>query len=402
MRRFSRVIGLGAAATSFAAGIAGCGQGAKSDPEPLARTSSALTSSEAALRAPPDPHWTDADDDLIAPIWTGNAAKGQVYTPLFRGALPGIEELVFTPPDNDCRGRKGTVRVDWDQAANTVHFLIKGHNFVPHPSIHRTEGVDYFPNAFHPAPKDFTNGAYRLWIIEAAVTNKEKLWYAPPGDYGAQCTQGPPCGPLIATQYTSATQPPNAPVELVAPTFSITGTLQMQPDATGFFAHEFTNRYDQFTNEGGMFSRDWVTFAPQDLCQAHPGPVLPKSQLRPVASPWIPPDQAPSWAEILGANLAFDLHAEEAADPNVLGGNLPYVYSGVSVASNMPTLRGGVPNGAHAVLTGAIINVQPPIDFVPGGNGLGCTSYINEARPWAGFPGAPINYCLTFQNPTCQ
>jgi hypothetical protein len=175
----------------------------------------------------------------------------------------------------------------------------------------------------------------------------------------------------------------------------------MQPDETGSFAHQFTNRYDKFTNEGGLFSRDWVTFAPQDLCQAHPGPVLPKSQLRPVASPWIPPDQAPAWSEILGANLAFDLHAEEAADPNVLGGNLPYVYSGISVMSNEPTLRGGVPNGAHAVLTGALINVQPPIDFVPGGNGLGCASYFNEARPWAGFPGAPINYCVTFQPPTC-
>jgi hypothetical protein len=123
--------------------------------------------------------------------------------------------------------------------------------------------------------------------------------------------------------------------------------------------------------------------------------VLPKSQLRPVASPWIAPDQAPSWREILGANLAFDLHAEEAADPNVLGGNLPYVYSGVSVVANMPTLRGGVPNGAHASLTAAITNVQPPIDFVPGGNGDGCHPYMNEARPWAGYPSPPVNYCVS-------
>jgi hypothetical protein len=324
-----------------------------------------------ALKAPPNPNWTQADDDIIAPLWTGDNEKGH-----------------------------------WDSTADTVHFLIKGKNFVPHPNVSRTEGINYWFNPFHPAPKDFANGAYRLWIVEAAVTSKEKLWYAPPGVYptcgatpapGELCCQyGVPCGPLVATQYTAASQPPNAPIELSVPTFSITGTLQFSPDENGFISHQFTNSYHAFTNEGGLFSRDWVTFAPDDLCQAHPGPVLPASQLRPVSSPWLSPDQAPTWREILGANLGFDIHAEEVADPNVLGGNLPYVYSGISVAGMMPALKGGVPNGAHAVLTGAIINVQPPIDFVPGGNGPGCTAYQNEARPYAGYPGPVKNYCVSF------
>jgi hypothetical protein len=383
------------AGLGIAAALAGCMD------KPFGRTSSSLTTAQTALNAPPNPTWTQADDEIIAPIWTGNDQKGQLYTPLYRGALPGIEEWVYTPRSGDCTQLKGTVRVDWDKDANTVHFLIKGRGFDPHPSVHRTEGVNWWFNPFHPAPKDIDGGAYRLWIIEAAVTNKEKLWYAPPGAY-PDCQFGPPCGPLRATQYTAASQPPDAPIELDVPTFSITGTLQFQPDDSGFFSHEFTNRYDAFTNEGGAHSRDWVTFAPEDLCQAHPGPVLPKSQLRPVASPWISPDQAPSWKEILGANLAFDLHAEEAADPNVDGGNLPYVYSGISVASNMPALKGGVPNGAHAVLTAALQNVQPPIEMVQGGNGPGCSSFVNEARPWAGYPGTPINYCLTFQPPTCN
>jgi hypothetical protein len=385
------LVALGFAATL----VAGCqNQDSPQSNRRASQTSRALTTVQASLNAPPNPKWTQADDDIIAPVWTGNSEKGQLYTPLWRGALPGIEEFVYTPRSGDCTGVKGTIRVDWDSAADTVHFLIKGRNFDRFPSVHRTDGVNYWYNPFHPAPKDFDNGAYRLWIVEAAVTNKEKLWYAPPGP-SDNCDFGQPvCGPLVATQYTAASQPDNAPIELSVPTFSITGSLQFQPDETGHFSHEFTNRYSAFTNEGGMFSRDWVTFAPEDLCQAHPGPVLPKSQLRPVASPWISADQAPSWREILGANLAFDLHAEEAADPNVLGGNLPYVYSGVSVVGNMPTLKGGVPNGAHAVLTGAIINVQPPIDFVPGGNGPGCTAYMNEARPWAGYPGPLTNYCL--------
>jgi hypothetical protein len=370
----------------------------------IGSSSEAVTTARASLDAPPNPNWTQADEELIAPIWTGNQDKGQMYTPLYRGALPGLEEYVYTPPGGDCSPMKGTVRVDWDSAADTVHFLIKGKGFPKNPSLTRTDGVDYWFNPFHKVPRDVVNGKYRMWIVEAAVTSKEKLWYAPPGPYPECATTGAgvPCGPLRATEFTSATQPPDAPIQLVAPTFSITGTLQFEPDDNGFISHEFTNKYSAFTNEGGMFSRDWVTFAPLDLCQAHPGPVLPKSQLRPVASPWLPADQAPTWREILGANLSLDVHLEEPADPNVLGGNLTYVYSGISVMGNLPGLKGGVPNGSHALLTGAIINVQPPIDQVPGGNGPGCTPYVNEARPWAGYPGAPINYCTSFNPPTCN
>jgi hypothetical protein len=375
-------------------GVLGCVVGCRSEGRNTGAAAERIDTVESALDSDPDPQWNAVDDALNAPVWRGNHDEGQLYTPLYRGALPGIEEYVYAPPSGDCRGMKATVRMDWSKKKNFVNVTIKGKNFVSHPTVHRTEGVDYWFNAFHPAPKDFDHGAYRLWIIQGATTNKEKLWYSPPGDYGADCQFGPPCGPLRATQYTSATQPPDAPVELVAPTFGITGTKQFQADATGHFSHSFTNRYDKFTNEGGLFAIDWVTFAPEDLCQAHPGPVFPKSQFRPVASPWIPADQAPSFGAFLAANLAFDLHAEEEADPNVLDGNLPYVYSGISVVGNMPGLRGGVPDGAHAVLTGAITNVQPPIELVPGGNGLGCHPYMNEARPWAGYPGTPINYCL--------
>src|SRR5215472_15621284 len=102
--------------------------------EKVGKTGAAVSdednSPRASLRRPPDPHWTEADDAIIAPIWTGDENTGQLYTPLWRGSLPGIEELVFTPDDGDCRGRKFTIRVDWDSTADTVHFLIKGHHIV--------------------------------------------------------------------------------------------------------------------------------------------------------------------------------------------------------------------------------------------------------------------------------
>lgn len=364
------MLGWCAGACGLFTALAGC-QGSETTPSPdgpLGVSEDALTDPHAACKAPAVRRWTTADEKLIAPIWIGDEEKGTVYAPLFRGALPGIEENVFTPDDHDCTKQKATVRVDWDRAADTVHFVIKGKDMVAGPSVHRTEGVDYWTNPWRPNPKDFDNGAYRLWIIQASTTRLEKLWYS-----GANLS-------LVATEFTAPSQPPGT-IELQLPSFSITGTKQFGHES-GTFVHEFTNSYAHFTNEGGLFSRDWVTFGPLDLCQAAPfQPAI--SQFRPIASPWQPPGDAPSWRDFLRAGLAFDMHAEELADPNVLDGNLPYVYSGISVLSNHPGMQGGVPNGWHMVLMGAILNVQPPIEPVPGGNGLGCQPYVNEPRPFA-------------------
>src|SRR5450755_2456173 len=60
-----------------------------------------------SMRRPPVLHWTSEDDQLIAPIWTGNDDKGSVYLPEYRGASVGIEDYVFAPPSGDCRNLKG-------------------------------------------------------------------------------------------------------------------------------------------------------------------------------------------------------------------------------------------------------------------------------------------------------
>ena len=367
MHRTRTTLGWCAGALGLLSALAGC-QGSSESPSadgPLGTSEDALTNPNAASRAPAIRRWTLADELIIAPIWVGDEDKGTLYTPLFRGALPGIEELVYAPRSGDCRRPKATVRVDWDKAADTVRFIIKGHDMDAGPSVQRTDGVDYWDNPFHPNPKDFTNGAYRLWILQASTTRLEKLWYS-----GADLS-------LAATEFTAPSQPPGT-IELQLPSFLITGTKQMGHES-GDFVHEFTNSYAHFTNEGGLFSGDWVTFGPLDLCQAAPfQPAI--SQFRPIASPWQPPETAQSWRNYLRAGLAFDLHAEEKADPNVLDGNLPYVYSGVSVLSNHPGMQGGVPNGWHMVLMGAILNVQPPLEPVQKGNDLGYTAYVNEPR----------------------
>jgi len=326
-----------------------------------------------ALDAPPNPRWTPDDEALIAPVWRGTDAKGQLYVPLWRGALPGMEEWVYTPPNGDCRPdkyAKATIRLDWDQSTNTVHYLMKGVRFDPHPTVHRTEGVNWWYNPFHPAPKDFTDGAYRLWTIPLSVRRTVNLYY------------DPTTLQLIGTDYTLSPPPTNA-IALNFPVFAITGSQQIKPAEDGSFSHQWTVPWDHLTNEGqgtkpGLFSQSWVTFAPVDLCEAAPlQPAI--SQLRPVASPWQPPDQGPTWATVMQLGLGFDFHAEEVADPNVLEGNLPYVYSGVSVVSNNASMQGGVPFNWHMPILPALLNVAPPVEPVPhGGNTLGCVGYVNE------------------------
>ena len=352
--------------------VAGVLVGCQAKQPNVARESSAIVAEverdpAAALDAPPNPRWTEADDVLIAPIWRGDDDHGSVYAPLFRGATPGLEERVYTRADHDCtKGAKGTVRIDWDKATNTVHYLIKGKHFDRRPTVIGTDGVDWFFNPWHNSPKDIVEGHYRLWTVIGSVTRTEQLYYDPNTLL------------LIGTEFTMPTPPPNA-ITIALPTFSITGSSQFEPDDDGFVSHQYTVAYDKVTTEDGHFSRCWTVYGPEDLCEALPlQPAV--SQLRPIASPYLPPDKAPSWVEILHGGLALDLHVEPPADPNVMFGNFPYVFSAFSVVENLTYIQGGVPNGWHAKLMSAILNVAPALEPVPGGNGQGCQLYVNEAH----------------------
>ena len=135
--------------------------------------------------------WIDADCRLIGPIWTGDDNKGQLYSPLWRGAGGAIEDWI-PPGATFSKDSKGTVRIDWDKTANTVHFTIKLYRAPVSPRITRVDGGDpeisnpadprhYVPppqaswwyNKFHTNPKDMpvkaSNGtAYRLWTFSRA------------------------------------------------------------------------------------------------------------------------------------------------------------------------------------------------------------------------------------------
>lgn len=328
-----------------------------------------------SLRRPPELRWTRADDELIAPVWKGNDDKGSLYLPQWRGASVGIEEYVWAPPSGDCRKLKGTVRVDWDSAANTAHIVMKYRGLPRRPSVRRTEGVDYFPDPFHDFPKDFDNGVYRLWVIQGADPVVGTFYY------------DPATLELLGSQYDFPEGPPNggAVIPVNIPLFTLSGSASFEPDADGFAVHEYTIPYDNLQVESGDFSVARISFVPFNLCLGQPAAPA-RGQARPYVTPWLPVGQGPSFKKLLHSGIAFDIQLENPEDATAAGGNLPYVFGGVAFIGG-PSFQGGVPNGQRFSLSSQIQNVAPIINPVPGGNGLGCHSYVNEPHITA------LNHC---------
>jgi hypothetical protein len=318
-----------------------------------------------SLSLPPARVWTILDDLVLAPIWVGNNDHGTLFGPLWRSALPGIEDFVYAPPDGDCRALKGTIRVDWDKASNTVHFLSKWRGLPLHPSVHRTSGVDFFPNAFHGAPKDFDDGSYRLWVILSSPTNKANFWY----DGRTLQLQG--------SDFNFPSGPPAGTFPVPLPIFAITGSQAFKPQQDGSAIHEWMITYDHLQAEGGFFSFAYTSYTPQDLCESRAAQPS-TGQLRPYVTSWFPPGQGPSWDTVLRSGLAFDLNAEETNAFPQTGGNLPYVFSGVAFIGNLMAMQGGVPRGSKISIPSSIQNVVPAFFPVPGGVDLGCHTFVND------------------------
>lgn len=305
--------------------------------------------------------WTKADDDLIAPVWSGDNDKGSLYSPLWRGANSAIEDLVWAPPDGDCSGVKGTVLIQWDSSKNTVHFVLKYKGMPVSPVIHRTEGVDFWDNPFHQAAKDLDKSAYKFWVIfDQRVT--VNFWY------DATTLQ------LQGSDYDFPSGPPAGTFPISIPVFTLFPSALLRPDASGFIYHEWTIPYDVVQVEGGYYGVSRVTFVPTDLCQAVPGqPGL--GQARPYAR-WLPPGSGPSWQTVLRGGLQFDTSIDDDS-VQYPGGQLPYVYSNIAFVSNTPAVNGGIPNGGYFLLPASIETVSPLIIPSPGGGSVkGCTPFV--------------------------
>jgi hypothetical protein len=332
-----------------------------------------LSVSTAGISAGPSSsdQWTGLDDALLAPEWTGDYDEGSLFAPLWRGASSAIEDFVYAPPGGDCRPLKGTVRVDWSKAQNRVHFSLKVRAAPLHPVVQRTDGVDWWPDPFHQAPKDIDDGAYRFWIV-FTNTRLATLYYD-----GRTLD-------LLGSEFEFTSGPPPGSIPISIPVTGLFASQRIRPNAAGYLFHEFDIRYDRVTVEGGTFSVAYDTFPPLNLCQGFPAlPTL--GQQRPWVSRWLPADAGPSWAEVLRSGLAFDTTIDETRVYPGFGDYFPYIHSGATFVGNGVSVQGGVPNGWRLSIPSVIQQVAPLIRTIDGGNGAACRSYVNDPHVDAPF-----------------
>ncbi len=278
------------------------------------------------------------------PYGKGNLAKGEVKVMLNRGAVVPFELTVMATPNN-CEGHM-ELTVSWDEDDNEVVLRLEGDEVLtPHPTVERTLGVDYTPNAFFPEPEDYTNGRYQLWVLGAGPIT---MFYYDPSTLD-----------LMGSQHDFEVPPPAIPVFL--PTQRMFATDLFQPDEDGDVDLTWTFDYDGLVRaDRPEFSHHLVTFPPTNLCGVNPNR-LDLSTLRPYLTKPFPAADAMSWSDYLRGGLLFDLTIEPPdyyVDPPST--SLAATYSGGTAVG------GGVPRGWNVDIDAVFMNVAPPI------------------RPWAG------------------
>jgi hypothetical protein len=271
---------------------------------------------------------------------SGNLAKGEIHTELYRGAAVPFEITVVETP-NDCEGHLD-LTIEWDEDDNEVVVELRGKEALePFPSVDRTLGVDYVPNAFLPEPEDIAGGRYQLWLI--AASGPMTLFFYDPITLD-----------LIGSEHDFEVPPPAIPVAF--PTLRMVGTPMFQPEPDGDVDETWTFDYDgMLRGDRPEFSHHLITFPPPNLCGANPYR-LDQSTLRPYVTAPFPADEALPWSEYLRGGLVFDVTIEPPAyhmEPPLT--TLTATYSGATAVG------GGVPRGWTMDIEAAFMNVAPPI-----------------------------------------
>jgi hypothetical protein len=320
-------------------------------------------SSQLALEGSLGQHWTPVDEALKAPIWLGDNDRGALVMPMYRGAAVGLEDYVFTPPDQDCMNARGTLRIDWNRQTNKVRYQLKYKKVPVNPDVHRTEGVDFHTNPIYDRPKDIEDGGYRLWTILTAQSAIKHFYY----DAGTRL--------FVGSEFDFPGGQPPGTIMVPIPVFTLFVTKLMFPRPDGSMFHEYTVSYDNVTNEGGAYAYAFTTYIPLDLCQSNPvQPTL--GQLRTWVGPWLsgPPI---SWLDVLKRGPVFDTTVDENKPFPETNSFPPYVFTGIAFIGNEPVFQGGVPSGWRNNVASVILQVAPGIrPLEGGGNGPNCSSFV--------------------------
>jgi hypothetical protein len=275
------------------------------------------------------------------PRGRGTFQEGAIEINLRRGAGVPMEFNVIATPDG-CANEM-VLDLTWSEEDDDVTAHIVGHHvLVPHPTLTRTEGVDFFPNPFFPQPKDIVDGRYQFWIISAG---------GPPITlfYDGMTTH------LLGTQFDFATPPPGSvPIQL--PTLMLVPSPFFQPDDEGNIDQTFHWKYSGMLRQDlPTLANHFFTVAPPTLCDINPFR-LDLSFLRPLITNARPASEALPFSDFVRNGLIFDI----TVDPPTYFTNPPLTTL-TSSYSNTTAVAGTVPRGWGLDIDAAFGNVAPPI-----------------------------------------
>ncbi len=295
----------------------------------------------------------------------GTTARGVMHFKLYRGALLPSEFVIYDSPGNCKRGIDVTLR--WNEAENWVRLRLRGKGVLhPHPSLDRTEGVDFFSNPWFPESEDIVDGRYQLWLIGQAhlVT-----YY-----YDAQTLD------LLGSEYDLPGPPQPGTIPIGIPTANLIATDFFVPDEDGDidFVQEWT--YDHMVRgDRPELAHVVSTFLPHSLCVANPFRV-DLSTTRPYATHALPASEALSFRDYINGGLMFELTLEP---PEYFVE--PPIATNIGVYSAVPSIGGQIPPGWSIDFDALFGNVAPPIQPFPAWND--CTPHFEPQHI------GPFNQC---------
>jgi hypothetical protein len=286
----------------------------------------------------------------------GDIHKGEYVSRLYRGPVVP-DELTVLPTPQNCQGYMDA-HVSWNQEENWVKLHLTGKNvLVPHPSVDRTEGVNWWPNKFQPEPVDYDNGRYQFWFI---------ILDTPIEFYYDLATLD-----LLGSEYEIA-EPPLGSITLHLPIGSALGTDFIQPDQNGDVDFTQVFAYDKMVR-GDLPSHAHVaaTYIPHNLCTAHPFRYELTS-----TRPWAnarPASEGRPFSDYLRAGMFFDLTVEP---PEYFV--FPPLNTGVATYSQNPAVGGEIPPGWSLDIEAVFANLAPPIRPFPGAGS--CEAWTRPKR----------------------
>lgn len=276
----------------------------------------------------------------VQPHSQGTYDKGSLTVSLHRGGAVAFETFLPKLPSN-CEGEL-VLNISWDEEQNWVKLHLTGqHVLQQYPSIHRTEGVNFFPNAIWPEQQSFDHGRYQLWILSPSPMI---TFYYDPNTLD-----------LLGSQYELPNPPPDA-IPLSIPGIKLFPTPFWEPDADGNVDVQYTFAYDHCVRgDDPQYAHHLNTYPPTNLCYADPYR-YDLSTTRPYLSKPLPASEALPFSEYLRNGLIFDTTVEPAeyyTDPPLL--------TETSCYSGMTLNGGGVPPHWALDLDAVFMNNTPPI-----------------------------------------